>query len=227
VRELPRRLASAPARSNSTTHGSLTVAQLGDMIAPVSRTMASMLLEALNSTGEYSIDAMLPADSPLLAAAKALIARDLFSVENANVHPKAEPDDWWYRTLFANIPRERLNDAMNAPLRIFTFNYDRSLDHFLWRAFTQRFPEAKKPDIAALLNVLGPFQLHGQLGRLRPDLPGAAGVVPYGGSDQRGPTPTDMTGVLDQIKLISETKETDDVLQKRTRNWRRRNGSCF
>src|ERR1700729_459951 len=86
----------------------LTPQQVAVKIDPIDAQFATPLLGALNSTGEYSIDAMLPAESPLVPAAKALIARDLFSVERGLRTPRKEPEDWWYRTLFSNIPRGTL-----------------------------------------------------------------------------------------------------------------------
>jgi hypothetical protein len=188
-----------------------TAEQLAERFSPVSRKLAPQLLTRLLKTGEPSIDAMLRPDSPLVAAAKGIIARDLFRVEQVGRTPPSETSQHWYRALFSNMPRGTYHEAINAPVRIFTFNYDRSLDRFLWDAFSAQFQHENISDaqIGALLAAIGPIHLHGQLGRLHAEMPGAGAVVPYGGSDERGPTDTDMLVAIDQIKLISETNARD------------------
>jgi len=189
----------------------LTAGELANRIAPLPRTLAPQITSALHYTGELSIDAMLPADSPLLPAAKALIARDLYRVEFTHFERAPELPAHWYRMLYTNIPRRSIEQVRNAPLRIFTFNYDRSLDRFLSRALAQSFPSASPEEIGSLLATIGPFHLHGQLGRLNPEAPGIGDVVPYGGSDGRsgGATDSDVVAAIGQIRLISETTAND------------------
>jgi hypothetical protein len=214
--------ASAPygfstGKSQLDTARLLSPQQIATEIAPYPAPLAPTLHAALRNTGERSIDAMLPKDSPILGPAKALIARDLFRVERNNLNPKAEPLGYWYRTLYSNIPRRTLEEVRGAPLRIFTFNDDRSLDDFLWRALSQTFSDASPSDIAAVLGEIGPFHLHGQLGRLKGELTCPGDVVAYGGdAESGGATDSDVAAAVTQIRLISETS-ADDALFKRAR----------
>jgi hypothetical protein len=190
----------------------LTADQLRQNIAPESSTRVPALQAALHATGELSIDAMLPATSPILRAAKALIARDLYRVERSHLNPSREPTAYWYRTLYSNIPRRNIEEAAGTPLRIFTFNYDRSLDRFLWLALTQSFPDASSSEISAVCANIGPFHLHGQLGRLHAELQGSGDVVDYGGQMDAGEaTDGDVLAAVEQIKLISETTANDPL----------------
>ena len=100
-------------------------------IKPYPPMFVPQLRSTLRDTGERSIDAMLRADSPLLSAAKALMARELLRAERNLISPPAEQDTFWYRTLYAALPRNSLDEFRRSQLAIYTFNYDRSLDYFL------------------------------------------------------------------------------------------------
>ena len=180
--------------------------------APFSRALVPQLNLTLRDTGERSIDAMLRADSPLLPLAKALMARDLLRAERVIVTPPSEKDSYWYRTLYAALPRHTLHAFRRAPLAIYTFNYDRSLDYFLWRALAVAFPQATATEVAEALDCIGPFHLHGQLGRLYTEAPGNDEVLEYGGSASPGDefSDSDVQKAARQIKLISETYATDE-----------------
>jgi len=183
-----------------------------DEIKPVIPMYAPQLASVLRDTGERSIDAMLRADSPLLPAAKTLMARDLLRAERRLIPPPAEQPTYWYRTLYDALPRRTLEEFRRAPLVIYTFNYDRSLDYFLWRASVAAFPMATSAQIAEALDCIGPFHLHGQLGRLYPESNGAGPVVEFGGETGGAAeiTNSDAQAAGSQIKLISETYATDD-----------------
>jgi hypothetical protein len=190
---------------------SLQVADLILAIAPISRTLAPDLQAALIDTGERSIDAMLRADSHLLPAAKALIARDLLRVErNLLIPQRIEPAGYWYRSLFSNLPRDTIKNFHDAPVKIFTYNYDRSLDDFLWRAVRHSFPGISNNGIAETMDRIGPFHLHGQLGRLHAESAVSGDVVIFGGDATGGGiTDGDILAGVSGIKLISETTATD------------------
>jgi hypothetical protein len=85
-------------------------------IQPVPRTFVPQLRSTLRDTGERSIDAMLKADSPLLPAAKTLMARDLLRAERNLIIPPAEQDTFWYRTLYAALPRNSLQEFRRSQL---------------------------------------------------------------------------------------------------------------
>jgi hypothetical protein len=194
---------------------SLDVSVLPTEIGPFPRTLVPQLQSALRNTGERSIDAMLRADSPLLPAAKALMARDLLRAERSTIPLGPEKDAYWYRTLYAALPRSTLEEFRRAPVTIYTFNYDRSLDDFLWRALTQAFPLASGVEIAQALDCIGPFHLHGRLGRLCAESPGGEEIIPYGGDLSTGNvTSSDAKAAADQIKLISETTALDEFFMR-------------
>jgi hypothetical protein len=180
-------------------------------IKPCQPMYAPPLYSRLVDTAEKSIDAMLPANSPLLPAAKALIVNDLLRCERNLVIPPSELDTFWYRTLWENIPRGTLNQFRRAPLTIFTFNYDRSLDYFLWRGLVAAFPDASPVQIAEALDSVGPFHLHGHLGRLYHESNGTGDVVQFGGDSSEGGVMNANVQVgIDNIKLISETTANDE-----------------
>jgi hypothetical protein len=190
---------------------SLEAPNLAIEIEPLSTTLVPQLQLTLRDTGERSIDAMLKASSALLPAAKALMARDLLRAERQTLAVRPEKDTYWYRTLYAALPRASLAEFRRAPLTIYTFNYDRSLDYFLWRALAVAFPDAHAAEIAEALDCIGPFHLHGQLGRLYPESAGTDEIVLYGGdASSGGVTRSDVQAAIAQIKLISETTAIDE-----------------
>ena len=87
--------------------------QIVAMIAPVRRPQAALLATQLSLTGEDSIDAMLPADSPLLPAAKAYIARDPFK-EHQRVTPRPEVEQHWYRTRSSSAFRQNSGQKVDT-----------------------------------------------------------------------------------------------------------------
>lgn len=118
--------------------------------------------EALRYSGKVSIDAFLEHRADLREIGKRAIAATLIPFEHPkHVFPK---EDHWY---------ERLYQKMNAPVESFddnqvtfiTFNYDRSLEYYLYTALKHTYnqPDEKVAEQLRAITVIHP---HGQLGLL-------------------------------------------------------------
>ena len=138
---------------------------LAEMIKPVPATSAPALLQAIAGTGERSLDAMLEHRPPLVEAGKALMARALLYKEESALASRQDSQGEWYRELWAAMSASSLQSFRRNQLTILTYNYDRSLEYFLITALCERFQKSRL-ECAAMLDCIGPFHLHGQLGLL-------------------------------------------------------------
>ena len=59
--------------------------------------------------------------------------------EPVNVKSKYGPKSNWYRTLFGAMNAPTLSEVLSQPVTFVTFNYDRSLEHFLAEALRVKF----------------------------------------------------------------------------------------
>ncbi len=156
----------------------LTERQLEEHIPSSMQSGISTLYDTLAHTGESSIDAMLETRGDIQVPGKALIARLLLQSE-WNVKPKYGPKSNWYRTLFGAMNAPTLSEVLSQPVTFVTFNYDRSLEHFLAEALRVKFTPDQTIDPAGLRRMF--IHVHGQLGCL-PQIGGDSPVVSYGGS---------------------------------------------
>jgi hypothetical protein len=122
-----------------------------------------------------SIDAFLEANRNYLTLGKRLITEHLTACEKPE--PLSEPNDvGWYKTLFRAILTQDPGEIPKGPLSIITFNYDRSLECFLFYALRGRYGlnAAKAGEILAALKIVHP---HGILGAY-PEVPYSNAVMP-------------------------------------------------
>ena len=69
-------------------------------------------------------------------------------------------------------------DFQKNKLRVITFNYDRSLEHFLFTSLKESY-DKKDEDCAEVLSKIPIIHVYGSLGRLHWQ-PGSGSIVPYG-----------------------------------------------
>jgi len=139
------------------------------------------LREALNESPVGSVDEFLEltVNARLVPVGKAAIAAALLPLERPEkLLPDAQPDDW-YEHLFRRM-RDRapsLDKFLMNRVAFVTFNYDRSLEHFLLTSLRSTYG-AKPAEIAEAMKrrPLHIVHVYGSLGEL-PDL---GGELPYG-----------------------------------------------
>jgi hypothetical protein len=182
----------------------LSVHTIAERIAPLPRQGAPDLHDALGHTGESSIDAMLEARVNIQAPGKALMARLLLEQEREALKKRHTSARGWYRTLFSAMDAPSPQEALDQKIRFVTFNYDRSLEYFLWHAWRVKFNPDLVVDPAALRRMF--IHVHGQLGFL-PEVGGGV-VVSYGGGAEEI-TDGDVLEASKSIKIISEPHPND------------------
>ncbi len=118
--------------------------------------------EALLQSGKNSVDAFLEHRTDLMEIGKLATAHRLISCERTS--RLFTFDDSWLRELY-----NRLNSSFetfgNNRISFVTFNYDRSVEHFLFTALANTYGRSHH-EVKAVLNNIPIVHLHGRLGAL-------------------------------------------------------------
>lgn len=122
--------------------------------------------KTLAHSGFSSVDAFLEENSKWLEIGKAAIALELLKAEWKsinNLFPPKQPKDHWYETLWSHLKAPSWTAFKKNEISIITFNYDRSLEHYLITLLCNQYKI--KPDIASKGLASLPFlHVHGHLG---------------------------------------------------------------
>jgi hypothetical protein len=108
-------------------------------------------------------------------------------------------------------------EIFSANLSIVTFNYDRSLEYFLYSSWTNRFNDAETAK--ELLNSINLVHVYGSFGPL-PHEP-RSNSVPYGIDDLRGNTDQRkeiLKSVMSNLTVIHESDESSETIRM-ARDW--------
>ncbi len=124
-----------------------------------------------------SIDAFLELRKDLLEIGRAAIAWALIPHENLeNMFKKGD----WYRYLLSKMRADSLQEIANNRLTIITFNYDRSLEAYLFMALLKMYHDATQATVVEVLSKIPIIHVHGQLDFLGWQTEGKGGR-PYDG----------------------------------------------
>ena len=102
-----------------------------------------------------------------LEIGKFAIAQELIQYENENTLFEYN-DKNWYRELSNYLIRDcrNHNDFLSNNIAFITFNYDRSLEHYLYRGLKDQYGDATLEDIANIVNRIPIIHIYGILDRL-------------------------------------------------------------
>lgn len=177
--------------------------------------LASRFCNEFNRSATDSIDAFLSVRSEFAEIGKLTIAAILLAREDEN-HlfenmdpPAADKNgksrlDNWYRYLVNQILPEKWDDIDLSWLSIITFNYDRSLEHYLLYSIMARYGKTQS-EVCGVLSMLSIMHVYGSVG---PTLPSEPGYSCYGARL----TPELIDSAADRIKVIPEAREDDAAL---------------
>jgi hypothetical protein len=127
-------------------------------------TMIAEFREALRKSGRTSVDAFLEHRSEYMTIGKSAIAVKLIAHENEG--PLFGNAGEWMGYLFDHFDHPFKEGPANSNVAFITFNYDRSLEHFLFTSYKNSYGK-KDDEGAAALRHIPIIHLHGSLGRLR------------------------------------------------------------
>jgi hypothetical protein len=141
-------------------------------------TKHALMARELKNSGCTSIDAFVATRPEFVDEAKFSIAAILLARENWSTLFALETQGNWYEHLWNLIcsTATSVSDIRFENVRIFTFNYDRSLEAYLLRAIQSRF-NISEVDAGAALEKLCIEHAYGSLGKI---VPYASAGIRYG-----------------------------------------------
>ena len=153
----------------------------------------------LKHARKFSVDEFLERQSEFEKIGKLAITLTLSTYEKKDELFEQKSDKDWYRHLWDKLSDTTFEDFDKNQLSIITFNYDRSIEHFLFTAMRALYRKSEQ-DCEKKLKEIPIIHVHGRLGAL-----------PWQGKDAR----SYKKGVnLDEVEKISAEikimKEQDD-----------------
>jgi len=158
--------------------------------------------DALLKSGTESVDALLEHRTDLLTIGKTAIAEALIPCENEAALFNAKRDWYGYLADRLDAPFDRFNENR---LTVVTFNYDRSLEWYLFNSLGARFSK-KHAEVIRQLSNIPIIHLYGTLG----------GVPWDSHSRQYDPTlnPKSIRLARDAIKIIHEGERNEEEFDR-------------
>lgn len=159
-------------------------------------------------SNQRSIDAFLSRQERFRDIGKFCIAAELCSRERQE-SVIGDIEDDWYALLLEALTRDAitLQDVRRNQIRIVTFNYDRSLEYYLFESLKHTFPNATDADILTTIDGFGILHVYGCLAEFSP--------VPRAGARQYIPA-TDANSLrtaANGILVIPEARDDAPVFQ--------------
>ena len=146
----------------------------------------------LSVSGYSSVDAFLEKRTQWADLGKLAIAHKLIVYENsAKVFPPDQPKDHWYETLLHKLKAPTWHAFKQNKVHIITFNYDRSLEHYLSTILNNNYNISKN----TILKSLPIIHVHGDLG-------------PYKNYGRH--SPTIIKAAADSIKIVHESDNSSE-----------------
>jgi len=126
----------------------------------------SNFIETLSSYGAPSVDSFLERCPKFIPIGKAAIATALIPLEDPiRLLAHNIPNPNWYQLLI-NALDEPIGSFLENKVSIITFNYDRSLDYYLFKALSKRYDSEEHA--MGLFKQFNLVHVHGELGSLVP-----------------------------------------------------------
>ena len=119
--------------------------------------------QSFKRSGQPSIDSFLEHRKEFIEIGKTSIAMALISKENENLLFMCDGNSW-YEFLFKEMATGFIDLSSNK-LSVLTFNYDRSLEHFLLTSISNSYGKSYA-DCKKVLELIPVVHLHGDLGGL-------------------------------------------------------------
>jgi hypothetical protein len=116
-------------------------------------------------SGQNSVDAFLETNNACLDVGKAAMAALLLQYENPDFLWNYNANNWM-RYLFERMRAPTLEAFAENKVSFVTFNFDRSLEHFLFTSLMNTYEGSSETDCAKILGQIPIIHLHGRLGYL-------------------------------------------------------------
>ena len=161
--------------------------------------------EFLNS-GKYTIDEFLEKRTEFVDIGKIAIGLELIPLEHIENLNMVNDSDNWYRVVFKEMDSDidefyDFNDFHKNKISFITFNYDRSLEQFMFNALKYSY-DLGDENVSKILSKIDIIHLHGQLG-----------FLPWQNKEGRAYSPIIEPNWLkksaEQIRIIHESSSSD------------------
>jgi hypothetical protein len=181
--------------------------------------LVDTLRRELPRSNAMSIDAFLERRPKLLAIGKLAIAYILIGSEREDRLSKPpNGESHWYKYLLSKLTSEPgLERFKDNKLSIITFNYDRSIEHFLFTSLQSMY-DASDQQCREAVEAIPIIHVHGQLGRLPWQAGKTEDTRPY------EPPPQDLNGTVVHtvraargIRVVSESEGTSEEFDRARR----------
>jgi len=149
----------------------------------------------LSKSDFSSVDAFLENRANWVEVGKLSIAYKLILYErNLKLFPPNQPKDHWYETLWQKLKAPSWQKFKQNQLNIITFNYDRSLEHYLSTILNNNYDVSK----STILKSLPIIHVHGDLG-------------PFKNYSMH--SPAIIKEAADSIKIVHESDNSSEEFQ--------------
>jgi hypothetical protein len=153
--------------------------EIGILRSGQSATALSEFQRVFRESQMYSIDAFLGRQPHFAEIGKRCIASILLQSESKKTLFSEPPDkDHWYQYFFNHVARKDWEDLSFGGFAIVTFNYDRSLEHFLFTALKATYGIGNDVEIVKKLKGLRIVHVYGSLCS---QWPSESGCITYDG----------------------------------------------
>jgi len=119
----------------------------------------------LKHSQKLSVDEFLERQQDYMEIGKIAITLTLSTYEKKDELFEQKSDKNWYRHLWSKLSDAPFDKFDKNKLSIITFNYDRSIEHFLFTAMRALYKESEQ-DCATKLKKIPIIHVHGRLGAL-------------------------------------------------------------
>jgi len=168
--------------------------------------------EALSRSSRPSVDEFLEHHEDFCEVGKYAIAAALLLQEDEQRFfgttedvKRGSAEGEWYSYFFGRLGGSLDTFATDVDLAIITFNYDRSLEHWLMNALCNTYGKAES-ECAEAMKRIPIVHVHGQLGYLPWQAPNADESVPY----RAGVSPEDISIAARCLRIVHEGAEHDE-----------------
>lgn len=157
----------------------------------------------LAGSGFSSVDAFLEHRPVWTDLGKVAMSVCLLGSESrAKLFPPHQPRDHWHEVLWSRLSAPTWPGFKKQPIRIITFNYDRSLEHYLIRVITNNYGVS----VDTAMRALSVLHVHGSLG------------VYDGSFGLPASTPSQVFDAANAIRVVHEADKGDAGFT-RAREW--------
>ncbi len=163
-------------------------------------------IDAFRGSQMQSIDSFLARRPEYSEIGKQAISAVLLNKESTKQLIHTEHDDNWYQYFFNRISTSTWDELDFRKFSIVTFNYDRSLEHYLLGAIQHAYGK-QLSEALEKLKKLEIIHVYGSLGGTLPDSPS---YIPYG----YGVSPERVVAASKELKVIPEGRSDDAVLKR-------------